>query len=449
MFVDLSEKKVVVIGGGKIAARRVNTLLDFAGEIFVVAPEADETVLKLAEEGRIAYEKRPYKAGDLDGADIVLASTDNSSLNDEIYAECKRRNITVNVASDKEKCDFHFPGIVKKDSIVIGVNAGGNDHRGAKEMRLKLQKYLDSERQGKTANMEKKVITIGSRESKLAVIQSEMVREFIEKNNPGLEVNILTMKTTGDIILDRTLSEVGGKGLFVKELDKALIDGRSNLSVHSMKDLPMEVSKELPIIACSKREDPRDVLILPKGETEYRGDKPIGSSSARRTLQLAKIFPGAEFKSVRGNVITRLRKLDEGEYGALVLAAAGVKRLGLEDRISRYFEPDEVIPAACQGILAVQGRKGEDYSYLDGYHDENSAFAAIAERAFVSYLDGGCSSPVAAYAKVDGDKIVLRGLYYDEATGKHCVGVKSGISGDAKDIGEALAKELKEKMRGE
>ena len=449
MFVDLSEKRAVVIGGGKIAARRVHTLLDFAGEIFVVAPEADETLVKLAEDGLITYARRPYEPGDLDGADLVLAATDNISLNDEIYAECKRRKITVNVASDKEKCDFHFPGIVKKDSMVIGVNAGGNDHRGAKEMRQKLQRYLDNEPLEGTAYMEKKVITIGSRESKLAVIQSEMVREFIEKNNPGCEVNILTMKTTGDIILDRTLDEVGGKGLFVKELDKALIDGRSDLSVHSMKDLPMEVPAELPIIACSKREDPRDVLILPKGETEYRGDKPIGSSSARRTLKLAKIFPGAEFKSVRGNVITRLRKLDEGEYGALVLAAAGVKRLGLEDRISRYFEPDEVIPAACQGILAVQGREGEDYSYLDGYRDESSALAAAAERAFVSYLDGGCSSPVAAYAEVDGDKIVLRGLYYDEATGKHCVGVKEGAAADAKAVGEALAEELKNKMRGE
>ncbi len=297
--------------------------------------------------------------------------------------------------------------------------------------------------------MEKKVITIGSRESKLAVIQSEMVRDFIHEHFPNCEVKILTMKTTGDIILDRTLDEVGGKGLFVKELDKALLEKRSDLSVHSMKDLPMEVPKELPIVACSKREDPRDVLILPKGIKEYQGDKPIGSSSLRRTLQLAKLFPSAEFKSIRGNVITRLRKLDDGEYGALVLAAAGVKRLGLENRISRYFEPDEIIPAACQGILAVQGRAGEDYSYLGAYHDEKAAFAAAAERAFVAYLNGGCSSPVAAYAEVDEERIILRGLYYNEKTGEHGIDVLEGTVDKAESIGISLAKKLKDKMEGE
>lgn len=145
MFMDISDKKVLVIGGGKVAARRVRTLLDFAGEILVVAPDAKEEIVQLAKEGIISYEKRPYEKSDLNGADIVLAATDDISLNDEIYGDCKRLGITVNVASDREKCDFHFPGIVKKGPVVIGINAGGNDHRGAKEMRLKLQRYLDSE----------------------------------------------------------------------------------------------------------------------------------------------------------------------------------------------------------------------------------------------------------------------------------------------------------------
>ena len=145
MFVDISEKQILVIGGGKVAARRVHTLLDFAGEILVVAPEAEEEIVQLAKEGIISYKKRPYEKKDLNDADLVLAATDDLSLNDEIYSECRRIGITVNVASDKEKCDFHFPGIVKKGSVVIGINAGGNDHRGAKEMRQKLQQYLDSE----------------------------------------------------------------------------------------------------------------------------------------------------------------------------------------------------------------------------------------------------------------------------------------------------------------
>ena len=272
-------------------------------------------------------------------------------------------------------------------------------------------------------------VIIGSRESKLAVLQSEMVKSYIEQKSRGenagseITVNILTMKTTGDIILDRTLDKVGGKGLFVKELDRALLDGKSNLSVHSLKDMPMEVPEELPLLAFSKREDPRDVLVLPEGVAELDPDKPLGCSSLRRTL-------------------------DEGEYSGLILAAAGLKRLGMENRISRYFTPDEMIPSAGQGILAVQGRKGEDYGYLDGYCDRDAWLAGTAERAYVKYLDGGCSSPVAAFAEVDGDEIFIRGLYYSEATGKWLTGQIRGAAEDGEELGTDLAKQLKSDCEG-
>lgn len=291
--------------------------------------------------------------------------------------------------------------------------------------------------------MRKNKIVIGSRESKLAVIQSENVRKFIEKNNKDVQVELLTMKTTGDIILDKTLDKVGGKGLFVKELDKALLDKKSDMSVHSLKDMPMEVPEELPVIAYSKREDPRDVLVLPKGKISLDLTKPIGCSSSRRILQLKTIYPEADFKSVRGNVLTRLDKLDSGQYSALVLAAAGLKRLGLEGRITRYFDPEEIIPAAGQGILAVQGRKGEDYSYLDGYSDADSACAAKAERAFVKFLDGGCSSPVAAHAVLEKECLELMGLYYDEETSKYKKGKIKGRREDAEQLGIELAKRLR------
>lgn len=298
-------------------------------------------------------------------------------------------------------------------------------------------------------------VIIGSRESKLAVLQSEMVKSYIEQNNEEnsvqkVSVDILTMKTTGDIILDRTLDKVGGKGLFVKELDRALLAGRSNLSVHSLKDMPMEVPEELPLLAFSKREDPRDVLVLPEGVTELNPDKPLGCSSLRRTLQLKKLYPEMEVKSIRGNLQTRLRKLDEGEYSGLILAAAGLKRLGLEKRISRYFTPDEMIPAAGQGILAVQGRKDQEYSYLDGYCDRDAWIAGSAERAYVRYLDGGCSSPVAAFAEVNGDEIFIRGLYYSETTGKWITGQIKGAADEGEKLGISLAKQLKDDCeRGE
>ncbi len=276
-------------------------------------------------------------------------------------------------------------------------------------------------------------ILVGSRESRLAVIQSEMVIENIKTNYPEHEIELVTMKTTGDIILDRTLDKVGGKGLFVKELDAALVDKRADITVHSSKDLPMGENKELPFVAFSKREDPRDVLVLPEGKTEIDYSKPIGCASKRREIQLKKIFPQATVKPVRGNVITRLSKLDSGEYSALILASAGLTRLDLASRISRYFEPEEMLPSAGQGIIAVQTRAGFDTHFLDKFRDENATICITAERAFVEKLDGGCSSPVAAYAVIKDGKIWLRGMDVG--------GNKAEIFGEineAKELGEKL-----------
>ena len=286
-------------------------------------------------------------------------------------------------------------------------------------------------------------IKIGSRESALAVIQSRMVMDAIARTVPDAELELVTMKTTGDRILDKTLDQIGGKGLFVKELDQALRDGRADFTIHSLKDMPMEVPWDLPLAAFSRREDPRDVLVLPEGVTELDPEKPIGCSSRRRQLQLKALFPDMDIRPVRGNVQTRLKKLQDGEFSALVLAAAGLKRLGLEGRISRYFEPEEMLPAAGQGILAVQTRQGVDTACLAAVHDPDAACCALAERAFVRALDGGCSSPVAAYAVVEGETLTLTGLYVspDETVVR-----KDSLSGPrtaAETLGETLADKLK------
>lgn len=287
------------------------------------------------------------------------------------------------------------------------------------------------------------VVRVGSRESKLAVIQSMTVIDALKRQYPQMQISLLTMKTTGDKILDRTLEQVGGKGLFVKELERALRERRADLTVHSLKDVPMELPEELPLVGFSVREDPRDVLVLPKGQTELVPGLPIGSSSRRRAEQLKTLYPSYEVSPVRGNIRTRLRKLDEGQYSALILAAAGLKRLGLEHRISRYFTVDEMIPAAGQGILGIQGRKGEDYSYLRCFISRESETAAMCERAFVRELGGGCTSPVCAYAEMTGDKLLLRGLYYDEDNGVCHKGTLTGSINDPTGIGIALAKELR------
>ena len=286
-------------------------------------------------------------------------------------------------------------------------------------------------------------IIIGSRESKLAVVQSQMVMAFLRAAHPGCEVELATFKTTGDKILDRRLDQVGGKGLFVKELDAALRAGACDFTVHSCKDLPMDVPDDLPLVCFSAREDPRDVLVYPEGATEPDFSLPVGTSSRRREIQLRALFPQAEFESVRGNVQTRLRKLDEGMYGCLVMAAAGLKRLGLEDRIGRYLEPEEMIPSAGQGVLAVQGRADADRSLFDGFADDTVWRAVMAERAFVARLDGGCSSPIAAHARVDGDSLELLGLYYEEETGQARKGRIDGPVADAESLACMLADSLR------
>lgn len=290
--------------------------------------------------------------------------------------------------------------------------------------------------------MNKKII-IGSRESRLAVLQSETVVTYIRSHVAHAEPHLLTMKTTGDRILDRTLDQVGGKGLFVKELDMALMEKRADITVHSLKDVPMQIPEGLPLIAFSRREDPRDVLVLPEGRKEPAADLPIGSSSLRRQIQLKKLFPDHRIEPVRGNLQTRLRKLDEGQYGALVLAAAGLIRLGLADRISRYFSVEEIIPAAGQGIIAVQGRAGESYDWLSGYDDRDSRDAALCERAYVRELDGGCSSPVCAHAWIEGDQIRVKGLYFDEQTGEVRIAEEDGPRNEAEETGIRLARLLK------
>lgn len=291
-------------------------------------------------------------------------------------------------------------------------------------------------------------IIIGSRESRLAVIQAEMVQDYLQKTLPQKTIEILTMKTTGDKILNQALERAGGKGLFVKELDHALLEKRSDLSVHSLKDVPTELQKELPLLAFSRREDPRDALILPEGATEIDFSRPVGCSSKRRMVQFQKLYPQAKFETIRGNVQTRLKRLDSGEFSATILAAAGLKRLGLEYRISRYFEPDEMIPAAGQGILAVQGRAGEDYSWLKGYNDRGGEACAKAERAFVCGLGGNCSDPIAAHATVEGETLHLRAFYQNEATGAVYTGSRSGSVRDPEHVGHALAAEFRAKQNG-
>ena len=287
-----------------------------------------------------------------------------------------------------------------------------------------------------------KTVRIGSRESLLAVRQAEIIRDQILRLCPEMEVEIVTMKTTGDKILDKSLAKIGGKGLFVKELDRALMDGRIDIAVHSLKDVPMEENPDFPILACGRREDPRDVLLLKPGLHKLPEDGVVGTSSSRRMIQMKRLFPGCSFRGIRGNVQTRLRKLEIEGYDGTLLAAAGLKRLDMAHVIGKYFSVDEIIPAAGQGILAVQGRKDARWEWLDQINDRDARAAAEAERQFIRAVGGDCTSPCAAHAQIHGSELKLTGLYYRENSADYATDTIISEISKARQAGEELAQKM-------
>jgi hydroxymethylbilane synthase len=256
-------------------------------------------------------------------------------------------------------------------------------------------------------------LIIATRESRLALWQAEHVRALLQADG-GAPVNLLPMTTQGDRVLDRTLAKVGGKGLFVKELEAALEDGRAHLAVHSLKDVPMELPPGFELAAVLEREDPRDAFVsnrhaaleaLPHGAI-------VGTSSLRRVVQLTALRPDLRVEPLRGNLDTRMRKLDEGGYDAIVLAAAGLKRLGAAHRIRALFDTAQMLPCAGQGALAIEVRRAPaaPKARLAALADRRTGLATCAERAVSRALGGSCSMPLAAHAEWDGDELVLRAV---------------------------------------
>jgi hydroxymethylbilane synthase len=256
-------------------------------------------------------------------------------------------------------------------------------------------------------------IIIATRESRLALWQAEHVRDLLTERF-GARVALLGMTTRGDQILDRTLSKVGGKGLFVKELETALEEGRAHLAVHSLKDVPMDLAEGFTLATVLGREDSRDAFVSTRYESLAalpRGAK-VGTSSLRRVVQLAALRPDLQVEPLRGNLDTRLRKLDEGQYDAIVLAAAGLKRLGLAARIRSLFEPAQMLPCAGQGALGIEVRSDAHAlrEQLQTLTDMPTWLAVHAERAVSRALGGSCSMPLAAHAVWQGDTLQLRAV---------------------------------------
>lgn len=263
--------------------------------------------------------------------------------------------------------------------------------------------------------MNPKKVVIATRESRLALWQAEHVKCLLEAH--GLEVSLLGMTTQGDQILDRSLSKVGGKGLFVKELEVALDEGRADLAVHSLKDVPMDLPEGFVLACVMEREDPRDALVSPRYESmdALPLGAVVGTSSLRRVVLLRAARPDLKIEPLRGNLDTRLRKLDEGLYDAIVLAAAGLKRLGLASRIRQVFEPTLMLPAAGQGALGIEVRadRADLLAALAPLAHQPSWLAVSAERAVSRAMGGSCSMPLAAHATLDGDTLILNAAWGD------------------------------------
>lgn len=291
-------------------------------------------------------------------------------------------------------------------------------------------------------------LRIASRGSELALWQSRAVQAALRGADPSLAVEIDVMKTTGDVIQDVPLAKIGDKGLFTKELDAALLDGRADLAVHSLKDVPTRLPEGLVLAAVTSREDPRDVLILPPGASGDLDSLPagarVGTSSLRRRAQLAALRPDLSILDLRGNLNTRLAKLDRGDYDAVVLAAAGVLRLGWTDRVAAYLDAPAWLPAVGQGALAVVCRadRADVIDRLRALHDPRAAACTAAERALLRALEGGCQVPIGALGTVDGDRVVLHGLVA-ELDGARIVRVEeSGPLGEAEAVGRRAADAL-------
>ncbi|KDM92117.1 hydroxymethylbilane synthase [Photobacterium galatheae] len=294
--------------------------------------------------------------------------------------------------------------------------------------------------------MTEKPIRIATRKSPLALWQAEYVKAALEQAHPGITVELVPMVTKGDVILDTPLAKVGGKGLFVKELEQAMLEDRADIAVHSMKDVPVEFPEGLGLVTICEREDPRDAFVsnqyahvdeLPQGAV-------VGTSSLRRQCQLLARRPDLQIKTLRGNVATRLRKLDEGEYDAIVLACAGLKRLKLEDRIRCALEPEVSLPAVGQGAVGIECRLSDTRirNLLAVLSDKSTTARVLCERAMNNRLEGGCQVPIGSYAELQGDQIWLRALV-GEPDGSHIVaGEIRGPIADAERLGTELAEEL-------
>jgi len=486
-YIDIENKNCIVIGGGKTALRKIKKLALFNPHITVISPYILPEIFTVPD---IEIIQRKYRPGDIDNAFMVITASDNRTLNEEIFRQCRNKNIFVNTVDDIEKCGFIFPALIHRNDITIGISTSGKSPLYAKFLRKVIDDMLDdyhmqifgvmkrfrpyikeifsTEKKRREAleavldfcllddnipddneikSMLERIggknmkIRIGTRKSKLALAQTNIAADFLKKNFPYIDIEIIPINTRGDRILNKPLEEIGGKGVFVSEIEKALLEKRIDIAVHSAKDLPVKLADGLEISGVTERDDYRDALVMKKGKNIT--DSPsftIGTGSIRRRHNIHKIFPHVSFSNIRGNIDTRLKKLSDNEYDSIILSMAGLERLGITENDGYIIYPLDYrksVPAVCQGIIAIESRKGEYISEIIKNISHADTFLCFeTERYFLEVLGAGCMSPVGAYSHICGDDI-----YMIVSDGKKILEKKENISERfnlAKELAESL-----------
>lgn len=474
-MIDICGKNCLIAGGGKIALHKAEILTGFEVNLVVVSPIFEETFYRLEkEQKRLKLREREFFEKDLEGMDFVVAATGSRELNQHISDLCRRKGLLVNAVDQKEACSFYFPAIIRDHDMLVAVSSGGQSPAAVSHLKEKiasvipeyygemaekigeyrqyiLDKVPEAERRKEIfyqllsygeshegripEELVKKVcclnknkkqeresgmkaggkIRVGTRESKLAVEQTNLVIAALQRQFPGIAAEKVLIRTEGDKNLNKPLPEFGGKGVFITELERALLNGEIDLAVHSAKDMPAEIDEKLVIAGVLPREDARDVLVTKKKGVCKKGCKRpgdegfvIGTGSPRRQLQIKELYPGAVCKGLRGNITTRLQKLRKGEYDGIILAAAGLQRLGLigeEDLEYQFFSYEEMLPAGGQGIIAIEGRKEDAAAKMAQQISDAEAFEELeAERDILRKLNAGCHEAVGVFARhVGGD----------------------------------------------
>ncbi len=504
VVLNLKNKKALVIGGEVVALRKTQKLWKEVLEIKVVAMEFSQEAEGFFREKQIPFEKRALRKEDFSGVDLVFNTAGKQGVRGKIQQARRHQKFWLNDGCFPGDSDFHLPATYKQGDLMLSVythgkspalgkrflkhfaDCFGEDWESVLEVLGRERKKLMAEEPDEKRRKErlremveeipeamfqpgallleerkrmlkkienrkeldpmKRVINIGSRDSKLALIQSEIIIESLKKHYPEYDYQIVKIKTKGDKILNKTLSKVGGKGLFVKEIQQAILSKKIDLAVHSMKDLPGETPEGLIIGAIPKREDPRDVLILRRAKNLQ--DLPtgglIGSSSLRRQSQILKIRRDLSIKGIRGNVQTRLRKMEEEEMDGIILAAAGLNRLGLSFENSVHLNLEDFIPAVGQGALGCEIRREDQElkNMLKTIEDLPTTLAVQGERSFLKALNGGCHAPIACYGKIQEGELHLRGMVGQASGDLHLVETISGPMEEWEKLGLALAKAL-------